>query len=563
VRVGLCLVVAATLLGTADASAYVLQRTETGAAVHWPHTCVSWWMEGQGCPDVTPTETLETLRASFEKWDALEAVYVDFEEAGVSCIDTVGMDLQGPLNVMMWRSGIDGWPHTDRVVGLTTLTLDINTGEIVDADVEFNAEDFTFAIDGDGNAYDLQHAVTHEIGHVLGLDHSTDPSSVMFETADPGAVDKRELAPDDIEGVTMNHGWAEAPPTESCGTPPRGTPESPYCPPAAAGCGAGGDSDVPLASLLLLMMWVCGAWRRRGCRWHASVVSACICVSLMPTPASAQECNPYNVPGGAPIYWPEARVELSVDPRLPPSVTSEQMLDSVHVSLEAWTELPCARPEVDVLDQDEGFAACPGEVLDDSIQCIYWALPGDEWTYGSALIAVTLVHHNTLTAEIIDTDMAINGTGPFTWSSLAVCDPDSPDHDLPATLTHEFGHFFGLDHSGHAQSVMEGATRPGDCDKRTLADFDTDCLCDTLASVPRPVADVPDIMEGDVSGADSASTDGGQGGDDVALPPPPRGGCTGGRTGHGPAPLMWLSLLSLVHLARRRLRPGSRAAPAR
>ncbi len=45
-------------------------------------------------------------------------------------------------------------------------------GEIVEVDIDVNAVGFTLATDGRANAIDLQSAVTHEIGHALGLDHN-------------------------------------------------------------------------------------------------------------------------------------------------------------------------------------------------------------------------------------------------------------------------------------------------------------------------------------------------------------------------------------------------------
>ena len=167
------------------AEAYVLERTESGASVHWKQRCVTWWMEAQGCSQMSPEETREVLRASFDTWDTFEEMYIDFQEGGVSCVDSVGFDPEGAHNVAMWRVGDGSWPYPERVVGLTTLTYDTQSGEIVDADMEFNEEDFRFSFDREPDTYDLQQAVTHEVGHILGLGHSAVSGSVMYETAGP------------------------------------------------------------------------------------------------------------------------------------------------------------------------------------------------------------------------------------------------------------------------------------------------------------------------------------------------------------------------------------------
>lgn len=49
----------------------------------------------------------------------------------------------------------------------------------------------------------------HEIGHVLGLDHSDDPSSVMYYLY---SSDKNSLRPDDIDGIQSLYGAASVSP---------------------------------------------------------------------------------------------------------------------------------------------------------------------------------------------------------------------------------------------------------------------------------------------------------------------------------------------------------------
>jgi hypothetical protein len=50
-----------------------------------------------------------------------------------------------------------------------------------------------WSTDGDPRAQDLQSLMTHEVGHMLGLDHVTDPDQVMYPVCAPGRVDRRVL----------------------------------------------------------------------------------------------------------------------------------------------------------------------------------------------------------------------------------------------------------------------------------------------------------------------------------------------------------------------------------
>uniref|UniRef100_A0A803MBT7 Peptidase metallopeptidase domain-containing protein n=1 Tax=Chenopodium quinoa TaxID=63459 RepID=A0A803MBT7_CHEQI len=53
--------------------------------------------------------------------------------------------------------------------------------------------------------FDLYSVPLHEIGHLLGLAHSADPSAVMYPTINPGER-KRGLQPDDIQGIQAIYG---------------------------------------------------------------------------------------------------------------------------------------------------------------------------------------------------------------------------------------------------------------------------------------------------------------------------------------------------------------------
>jgi hypothetical protein len=62
-----------------------------------------------------------------------------------------------------------------------------------------------YALGGSGcgvgsGGFDFASVVLHEFGHSLGLDHSIDPSSVMFPSITPEAV-RRSLSVDDIAGI--------------------------------------------------------------------------------------------------------------------------------------------------------------------------------------------------------------------------------------------------------------------------------------------------------------------------------------------------------------------------
>jgi MYXO-CTERM domain-containing protein len=157
-------------------------------------------------------------------------------------------------------------------LALTSVSASTSSGVIRDADIEVNTFHFSWAdlvahpdLRGNGQPYhDLQNALTHEMGHLIGLDHTcyiqgpppldntgapiTDCASAsaavvattMFPSANPGDIDKRTLEPDDRAAVCGIYPAAATPcpPGAACTCPPPGTD-------AGQDAGGGGPDGSP------------------------------------------------------------------------------------------------------------------------------------------------------------------------------------------------------------------------------------------------------------------------------------------------------------------------------
>ncbi len=218
-----------------------------------------------GLPDA---EVRGALARSFAAWTDVtcsgQTVGFDIQQLTARTPLTVGpLSSEPNLNVISvlqpdaWQElGLDAHQFAK-----TELAFDTKSGEILGADIAFNAAIGTFAIcPGSGCAadqIDIENVATHEIGHFLGLAHSADASSTMWCDAVKGDLSKRTLGDDDRAGLCAIYGsravFADPAPAPSV----RPMPDS-----SSSGCALGAPSSLPPLTVVSLVL-LASALRRR------------------------------------------------------------------------------------------------------------------------------------------------------------------------------------------------------------------------------------------------------------------------------------------------------------
>ena len=292
-RAALVVAGAAALLFVAGrADAYVRYTSDSGKMFKWPQTCVPIATYPKDLVEMmTLDEILGAVDASAAAWSrsADGCTYLDITVSS-STDDTPRATNDGHNNVIFRASNwckVNATGTCDTTVvydpaalALTSVSASTSSGVIRDADIEVNAFHFSWAdlvahpdLRGNGQPFhDLQNALTHEMGHLIGLDHTcyfqgpppldntgapiTDCASAsaevlettMFPSANPGDVDKRTLAPDDQLAVCDIYPAAADPMTCAPATPPEEGCSS--CAVAGAPASAGGVCWLIAAALL-------------------------------------------------------------------------------------------------------------------------------------------------------------------------------------------------------------------------------------------------------------------------------------------------------------------------
>jgi len=281
------------------AHAYVQKLNDSGLPEYWQASCVSVTVYTNGFSDMTRDEVAKSIGAAAHTWSPaavscpgggnppIEIV------ASMAAADArppaVAYDAHNTLSIVS-----EGWrPELVSAVALTSVFAR-SDGRIVDADMQINAEWSEWAnldpgFDPTGFngqfPFDLQNAVTHEFGHLLGFGHTcwspfSDPvrpiddqgqevpecgdtapdevkQSVMYAVVDPLRleVSKRFLSNDEVRGVCEVYPPATAPPVCALDTPNDG-----------CGCAAAASDGEPAGVLALLALALYAIRMRRAPR---------------------------------------------------------------------------------------------------------------------------------------------------------------------------------------------------------------------------------------------------------------------------------------------------------
>ncbi|MGH7856593.1 MAG: matrixin family metalloprotease [Candidatus Binatia bacterium] len=190
------LAAAVAALSSATASAYVIDTDGRGHNLHWSQSVVGYRIVSGSVPGGAAGEA--AVRNAFASWSGVSS-RIQYRFDGYAGSGVQAMDNR---NLVFWKSS--GWPYDPTLLGITFRFFDTGSGRLLDADIVFNAERYSWSVGGSG--YDVENSTSHEVGHFSGLGHSSDSQATMFASAASGETKKRSLSGDDIAGLSALYG---------------------------------------------------------------------------------------------------------------------------------------------------------------------------------------------------------------------------------------------------------------------------------------------------------------------------------------------------------------------
>jgi MYXO-CTERM domain-containing protein len=179
-----------------------------GVPLFWPVPCVGLALQQGASKQVSYEVFAATVEKSFAAWSSAACSggkpSLAFSIIGpVPCGNREFNENKGNANILVFRE--DEWPYTDSssVLALSTLTFGVDTGTILDADMEINAVPslVTLTTTDSDVKIDLQSILTHEAGHFMGMAHSLVSGATMYPSYNSGQTSFRDLDADDVAGI--------------------------------------------------------------------------------------------------------------------------------------------------------------------------------------------------------------------------------------------------------------------------------------------------------------------------------------------------------------------------
>lgn len=175
-----------SLLLSLPAQAYVRTMANAGFPLYWSGANIPLYLNPTNSSGLSSGQINTMISGAFQSWVNTGA-HVSFNvNSSNGNTPSTGQDFTSRVYFSSNSSAKLDWG----VIALTQVFYYTNSGQIVEADLAFNDDNFHFTANpgdtGTGSNIYLQDVATHEAGHAYGLDHSTVNRSTLVYRAFSG-----------------------------------------------------------------------------------------------------------------------------------------------------------------------------------------------------------------------------------------------------------------------------------------------------------------------------------------------------------------------------------------
>jgi len=198
--------------------AFVAQWSNNGFPQHWfkldtngalPATAaipgtqtIRYYLDESAYSESNKQDELEAVRTAFDQWAEIPGSYLNFEDAGF-IEGEPEINLEDFKNVIYWTKDttlVNG--EKDDIRGRFGLTYRAFFGDfsVMESDIVLNGADYKWFTKYDASdplAVSVEAISLHEIGHFIGMEHSTLGASTMVFEAQRGVNSQLDLTDDD------------------------------------------------------------------------------------------------------------------------------------------------------------------------------------------------------------------------------------------------------------------------------------------------------------------------------------------------------------------------------
>lgn len=222
-----------------------------GVPLGWPLDSSLTVVCTSGCDDLV----MLALREAVSSWQRVRC-------DGVAPRIIVALSNEIPVaqerNLVFVEVVTEAWPYGATAVGRTILEFGASSGTLLRATISLNAEQFVLGFATAGDEVDAQAVLTHELGHALGLAHSSVREATMRAEAEVGyASELSTLHEDDEQGLC----WLYSPELSNVAAGGEGGGPSPSGQ-GAAGCSVAHPGATMGAGWLATLLLLVGRRRR-------------------------------------------------------------------------------------------------------------------------------------------------------------------------------------------------------------------------------------------------------------------------------------------------------------